>query len=135
MLSRRSLVFAVVAASTAFAAPAFAVETRPFDADSFAAVQEADRPILVAIHASWCPDCQKQKPILSELTAQPEFKDLIYFTVDFDNQQDAVKFFGAGRPSTLIAFIGKTETGRLVADTERSAIAVLLAKTRPANRG
>ena len=71
-------------------------------------------------------------PILSELMAKPAFKNLVYFTVDFDNQKDAVKFFGASRPSTLIAFIGKSETGRSVADTERSAIAALLNKTRRA---
>jgi thioredoxin 1 len=44
--------------------------------------------------------------------AEPKFKDLIYFVVDFDTQKDAVRFFGAQMQSTLIAFKGTTETGR-----------------------
>ena len=129
MLSRRSVVFAAVAASAALIAPAFATETRTFDPESFAAAQKAGKPIFVAIHASWCPTCKAQKPILSELMSAPKFKDLVYFVVDFDNQKDAVKYFGARMQSPLIAFKGQTETGRSVGDTERSSIAALLNKT------
>ena len=129
MLSRRCLVLAAIAANVAPIASVFAAETRTFDPGSFAAAQKAGKPILVAIHASWCPTCKAQKPILSELMAEPKFKDLIYFVVDFDSQKDAVKFFGARMQSTLIAFKGTTETGRSVGDTERSSIAALLSKT------
>ena len=128
MLSRRSVIFAVVAASAALIAPAFAAETRTFDPVSFAAAQKAGKPIFVAIHASWCPTCKAQKPILSELMSAPKFKDLVYFVVDFDSQKDAVKYFGARMQSTLIAFKGEKETGRSVGDTERSSIAALLNK-------
>ena len=96
---------------------------------SFNAAQKAGKSILVAIHASWYPTCKAQKPILSQLMAEPKFKDLIYFVVDFDSQKDAVKFFDARMQSTLIAFRGTTETGRSVGDTERSSIASLLNKT------
>jgi len=128
MLSRRSVLFTAVAASTALVAPAYATETKAFDPASFDAVQKAGKPILVAIHASWCPTCKAQKPILSDLMAEPKFKDLIYFVVDFDTQKEAVRFFGAQMQSTLIAFKGTTETGRSVGDTERSSIAALLNK-------
>jgi len=129
MLSRRSLVVAAIAANVAPIASAFAAETRTFDLGSFAAAQKAGKPILVAIHASWCPTCKAQKPILSELMAEPKFKDVIYFVVDFDTQKDAVKFFGARVQSTLIAFKGAMETDRSVGDTGRSSIAALLNKT------
>ncbi len=129
MLSRRSVVFAVISASGILTAPAFSAETRTYDPETFAAAQKTDKPIFVAIHASWCPTCKAQKPILSELMSEPKFKDLIYFVVDFDNQKDAVKYFGARMQSTLIAFKGEMETGRSVGDTERSSIAALLNKT------
>ncbi|MGA8698448.1 MAG: thioredoxin family protein [Xanthobacteraceae bacterium] len=129
MLSRRFVLFAMLAAGTALVAPACATETTTFDPTSFGAAQKAGKPILVAIHASWCPTCKAQRPILSELMAEPKFKDLVYFVVDFDTQKDAVKFFGARMQSTLIAFKGMTETGRSVGDTERSSIAALLNKT------
>ena len=129
MLSRRSVLLATVAGSAALIAPAFATETRSFDPRSFAAAQQAGKPIFVAIHASWCPTCKAQDPILSELMAELKFRNLVYFVVDFDNQKDAVKSFGARMQSMLIAFKGATETGRSVGDTDRSSIAALLNKT------
>jgi thioredoxin 1 len=133
MLSRRSALFAALstaaAAGAVFASPAFAAETKPFTADTFAAAQKAGKPILVAIHASWCPVCAKQKPILSELLSESKFKDLTYFVVDFDSQKDAVNAFGARMQSTLISFKGEHETGRSVGDTDRGSIAALLNKT------
>jgi thioredoxin 1 len=129
MHSRRSVLFATVAAISALAAPAFAAETKTFDPESFAAAEQAGKPILVAIHASWCPTCKAQKPIISELMAEPKFKNLVYFVVDFDSQKEAVKYFGARMQSTLITFKGATETGRSVGDTEASSIAALLNMT------
>lgn len=129
MLSRRSVLFATAVASAALAAPALATETKAFDPQSFAAAQRAGKPIFIAVHASWCPICKAQKPILSELMADPKFKDLIYFVVDFDTQKEVVKYFNVRMQSTLIAFRGKTETGRSVGDRDRSSIAALLNKT------
>jgi thioredoxin 1 len=128
MLSRRYLIFAAVGASAAMIAKASATEGRSFDLESFTQAQKAGKPILVAIHASWCPTCKAQRPILSELMSAPKFKDLVYFIVDFDNQKDAVKYFGARMQSTLISFKGEKETGRSVGDTDRSSIAALLNK-------
>ena len=128
MFSGRSILFATGALATAFVAPACATETKAFDPASFDAAQKAGKPILVAIHASWCPTCKAQRPILSDLMAEPKFKDLVYFVVDFDTQKDAVRFFGVRMQSTLIAFKGMTETGRSVGETERSSIAALLNK-------
>jgi thiol-disulfide isomerase/thioredoxin len=129
MPSRRSVLFAAAAASAVFITPAFAAETKTFTPDAFAAAQKSGKPILVAVHASWCPTCAQQKPILSELMAEPKFKNLVYFVVDFDGQKDAVKSFGVRTQSTLIAFKGDHETGRTVGDTNRSSIATLLNKT------
>jgi thiol-disulfide isomerase/thioredoxin len=120
---------ATVAATAVLVAPAFGTETKAFDPQSFAAAQKEGKSILVGIHASWCPTCKAQDPILGELMAEPKFKDLVYFVVDFDNQKDAVQFFGARVQSTLIAFKGATETGRSVGDTSRTSIASLLSKT------
>ena len=128
MLSRRTILIAAAALGTAELAPAFAASQQAFDGKAFAEAQKAGKPILVAIHATWCPTCKAQNPILSKLMAEPRFKDLVYFVVDFDSQKDAVKYFGARVQSTLIAFKGATETGRSVGDTDPSSIAALLNK-------
>src|SRR5436190_1893316 len=52
------------------------------DAYQQAAAQK--KPILMHVHASWCPVCAKQSPIIEELMKEPEFKDVVVFKIDFD---------------------------------------------------
>jgi thioredoxin 1 len=129
MLSRRSILAVAVAAGVLMLTPALAASPQPFDAKAFADAQKAGRPILVEIHASWCPTCKAQQPILDELTADPKFKSLAHFVVDFDSQKDLVRRFGVRMQSTLIAFKGDKEEGRSVGDTDRKSIAALLDKS------
>ena len=129
MLSRRSILVAPLVAAAFAAAPALAETAPAFDAKTFADAQKAGKPILIAIHASWCPTCKAQAPILSELRADPRFKDLAYFVVDFDSQKDVVKRFGASMQSTLIVFRGQKEEGRSVGDTKRASIYALVEKS------
>ncbi len=128
MLSRRSMLIAAVVAGAGAISPAFAAGPQPFDAQKFADAQRSGRPIFVAIHASWCPICKAQKPILGELMADPKFANLEYFTIDFDSQKDLVQRFGAQKQSTLISFKGDKELGRSVGDSNRDSIAALLNK-------
>jgi thiol-disulfide isomerase/thioredoxin len=129
MISRRTFLIVAATSTTAAVAPAFAASERPFDETAFTAAQRAGKPILVAIHASWCPNCKAQAPILSDLMADPKFRDLEYFRVDFDGQKDVVRRLGARMQSTLIAFKGDKEQARSVGDTNRTSIAALLDKT------
>ena len=129
MLSRRVvLALAASAAATLVSIPALAAETIPYTPDAFDAAQKVGRSILVEIHATWCPTCKAQKPILAQLEKAPLYKDLLVVHVDFDLQKDAVRRFGARMQSTLIAFKGGQETGRSVGDTNPDSIAALLAK-------
>ena len=130
MIERRVLL-ATLLAGTAMtvAGTAIAAMEAKFDAAAFAAAQAADKPILVVVHADWCPTCVKQKPILSRLGAEPAMKDLVMFVVDFDAQKDVAKRFGAQMQSTLIAFRGTAERDRSVGVTDEAALRALLAKT------
>jgi thioredoxin 1 len=128
MISRRALLAGIGAAVLLMPGGAFPGKEQRFTAQAFRAAQDAGKPILAEIHASWCPTCKAQTPILSELTAQPKFKDLVVLRVDFDSQKDEVRDFGARLQSTLIVFKGATEVGRSVGDTNRKTIAALLDK-------
>jgi len=129
MISRRTFLIVAATSATAAFALAFGASSMAFDETAFTEAQKAGKPILVAIHASWCPTCKAPAPILSDLMADPKFKDLAYFRVDFDSQKDVVRRLGARMQSTLIAFNGAQETGRSVGDTDRASIAALLNKT------
>lgn len=128
MLTRRRLV-ALAALLAVPVVPARAVEIVPFEAEAFAAAQRAGSPIIVAVAAPWCPICKAQKPILARLAAEPRFRDLRVFTVDFDTQKDLLRRFDARMQSTLIAFKGAAETGRSVGETQAEWIEGLVEKT------
>jgi thioredoxin 1 len=131
MITRRFLLSATTAAlfmpAMLASTTAFAAEEQPFTRQAFAAAQSKGQSILVEIHASWCPTCQAQKPILGKLFADPKFKNLAVFRVDFDGQKDEVRNFKARIQSTLITFKGKEEVARSVGDTNPDSIADLLA--------
>jgi thiol-disulfide isomerase/thioredoxin len=108
-----------------------ATTATPFTQQAFAATQKEGKPILVEITAPWCPVCAKQRPILSQLLAEPAFKDLVVYNIDFDSQKDAVRDMGARMQSTLIVFNGSTEKGRSTGVSDPDAIKALLEKTNP----
>lgn len=128
MLKRLHLA-ALVCAGLLAALPSMAATQAPFTPVALAAAQTAGAPILIAVHAPWCPVCAKQTPILDRLTAAPEHKNLVILMVDFDSQKDALKTLGVQQQSTLIALHGKTEKDRSTGVTDEAAIKALLQKT------
>ena len=132
ILTRRLFNGAMIAAALATASlfsPVSARSPVPFTDEAFKAAQVSGSPILIEIHADWCPTCKAQQPILDKLTSEPKFKDLKIFRVDFDSMKPQVKAFGAQMQSTLIVFKGTTERGRSVGDTREDSIAALLDKS------
>ena len=122
--------FLAAALSLAIAGPALAAGPVPYTQAAFDAAQAQNKPVIVQIHATWCPTCAKQEPILAKLLADPANKDVTLMRVDFDKEKDIVRAFGATTQSTLIAFHGKTETGRSVGVTDEAAIHTLVDKTK-----
>ena len=120
---------AVAAATMAFA-PAAAPAPVAFNRAAFEQAQAADRRILIDVYAPWCPTCRAQEPIIERVAGARGNADLVVFRVDFDDQKAEVRRFGAQRQSTLIAYRGSRETGRLVGDTNPDRIAALVASTR-----
>jgi len=114
------------AAGSLLIRPAQAAEPSAFTDAAFQAAQEAGKPILVHVNASWCPTCAQQRPILDKLEHSAELGNLTVFTVDFDSQKDALHEFNVQQQSTLIVFNGKTEKGRATGITDPAAIRSLL---------
>lgn len=117
---------ALIALLCAMALPVSAAERLAFDATVFADAQKAGKSIVVHVHAPWCPTCKAQKPILEKLAADPEFKDVVMFELDFDTGGKTLRTFNVRSQSTLIAFKGETETGRSVGDTNADSIQALM---------
>lgn len=124
-LAGAALLVALVASLYAVAARA-EIGT-PFTPAAFEAAQKAGKPILIDVHAPWCPVCRAQAPTLAVLPAVPEFDGLTIFSVDFDSQKDVLRSLGVQKQSTLIVFAGPKETGRSVGDTNPDTIRALVA--------
>ena len=110
-------------------APAHAASMATFTPAAFEAARKAGGPILVEVTAPWCPTCRAQKPIISQLLAQPKFAKMAVFSVDFDSQKDALAMLGATVQSTLITYKGGKEVGRSTGITNAEAIAAQLGKS------
>lgn len=125
-MGKQFLAWSGVAGALVLASPAAASEFRAFNSKDFAASQAAGKPILVDVAASWCPICKAQAPIIDKYTAEPRFKDLVVYRLDYDTQKAEWREFGVRMQSTLIAFHGPKETARSVGDTDPKSIASLL---------
>jgi len=99
-----------------------------FSQAAFDQLKKDGKPILVAIHADWCPTCRAQAPIVSKLLKQDEFQAINALRVDFDQQKEIVKAFKATAQSTLIVFNGGQEVGRSLGDTTEDGIKGLFKK-------
>ncbi len=99
-----------------------------FTQTAFDLLQQQGAPILVSIHADWCPTCRAQAPIVKKLLEQEEFKSIHALRVDFDQQKDVVKAFKAVKQSTLIVFKGGKEIDRSLGASSEQAIEAQLRK-------
>jgi thioredoxin 1 len=130
MLNRRQIFAAVLATGAGLSLVALrpAAASQPFDQAAFAAAQAAGKPIMIHVTAPWCPTCRAQNPILSRLLAEPRFKNVVVFDVDFDSQKDLLRAFQVRVQSTMIVFKGHDEAGRSSGDTNAASIEELLSK-------
>lgn len=100
---------------------------QPFTTAALKAAQAAGEPVLVDAYASWCPICRKQAPTIDAMTNDPAFAKLLILRLDYDNQSAEKRALGITQQSTLIAFHGDKETGRLVGVTDPDQIKSLAA--------
>ena len=128
-MNRRQFVGALAVSVALSSGSAALAMTQKFNQKAFEAAQAAGKPILVEVHAPWCPVCKAQAPILAKLKSEPKFKNLVSFQIDFDSQKDLLRKFNVQRQSTLIVFKGKQEAGRSTGDTNAGSIAALLGKS------
>jgi len=97
-----------------------------YDQSRFDALLQEGKPVLVFVHADWCPICKAQDPLLTEVLQMPEMKPLTLLQVDFDKQKNALKNLKATMQSTLIVYKGGKEVGRSTGETRKEPIVALL---------
>lgn len=108
---------------------AVAGDIKPYSQAQFDTLAAAGKPVLLAVHAGWCPTCKAQKPIVDALMGQAAYKNVTTLVIDFDGDKALLKHYKVAMQSTLIAFKGSQEVGRSMGDTTPAGIESLVNKT------
>jgi thioredoxin 1 len=130
-LDRRAVLalLAGLAASSALAAPASALDIADYSEENLTKLQAWGKPFLLDFYASWCVTCAAQQRVLDGLTkANAKYAAIPIVRVDWDKygNGELSKALAIPRRSTLVLMAGTTELGRLVAETREDKIAALL---------
>ena len=104
------------------AGPLAAQGKEAFTEARFEALQAEGALVLVSVHADWCPTCRTQQEVLSAFPEKNPNTELFILTVDFDEQKDWVRHFGAPSQSTLILFRGEERVWFSVGETGENEI-------------
>lgn len=127
-ISRRVLLAAAGIGLLA-AGPALALATgfAPYTKTAFDAAMKGSKPVLVHVHASWCPVCKKQESAFNELSGSADFKKVTAFVVDFDKEAEFKKAYTINNQSIILVFKNGKEVARSGGETDKAKIAALLA--------
>lgn len=123
----RRFSLALLIAVASLASPAVAQPIRPFSNALLAKAEAAGVPVLVDVHADWCPTCRAQEPSIVELSRDPAFARLLILRLDFDTQVPERRQLAVNKQSTLIAFHGRSERARATGIVDRGQIRALAA--------
>lgn len=113
LIQKFLLLLALLASVPASASPTWST----YSARAFSQAQAAGKTIVVDIHATWCPTCRAQAPILDALRSEPRLRNAIFVKVDFDKEKEFLRQHRIPRQSTVLVFKGARETARSVAET------------------
>ena len=68
-------------------------EVKPFKIENNQIIPTNGKPAIIDFSATWCPPCQKLKPIFNKL--EEDFHDRINFiTIDVDENQELAQSYG-----------------------------------------
>ena len=101
---------------------------RSFDNSAFKKAQDSGQTVVVDFHATWCPTCAKQEPVLAKLIGESEFKNVAAFVADYDSSSDLKRQMKVTSQSTVVVFKGNREVARSTGVTNEDELRSLLKK-------
>ncbi|QCP52400.1 thioredoxin family protein [Trinickia violacea] len=105
-----------------FASGLAAAGERPFDQAAFDQLKAEGKPVVVYFHATWCPTCKIQQPIVDRLSASARLKDVTLFEADYDKEVALKRALHVTQQSTFVVFKNGHEVARSTGETTEPAI-------------
>jgi thioredoxin-like negative regulator of GroEL len=115
---------AAIALSAAFNL-AQALDIQPYAAEALAAKQKAGEAVALHFHADWCPTCRAQEKVFNGWKGDASVPGTLLI-VNYDKERELKRQLGVRTQSTVIAYKGARETGRLAGDTDPKALRAVL---------
>ncbi|CAB3783847.1 hypothetical protein LMG28614_01740 [Paraburkholderia ultramafica] len=115
-------------AMLAFAAGGAVGGEQAFNQAQFDQLNAAGKPVIVYFHATWCPTCKIQQPIVDRLSAQPDMKPVTIFVADYDKEIALKRAMKVTQQSTFVVFKGGHEVARSTGQTRERDISDTFAK-------
>lgn len=110
------------------AASAHALDVAPYTPAALQQAQQENKSYVLHFHADWCSVCRRQSQVIDTLKADPALR-LTVFIVNYDKERAMRKQYGVRTQSTLIAFKGRNETGRIAGVTDPDTLRGTLASS------
>ena len=82
----------------------------------------AGQPAIVYLHATWCPTCRVQQPIVDRLSTDARLKSVTIFLADYDAETALKKTLNITQQSTFVVFKHGHEVARSTGQTQEQAI-------------
>lgn len=103
----------------------FALDIQPYSPEKLATMQKAGASVALHFHADWCPTCKAQDKVFNGWKGDAAVPGTLLL-VDYDKERELKRQLGVRMQSTVIAYKGSKETGRLAGDTDPKALRALL---------
>ncbi len=110
------------------AAPAWALDVVPYEADGFARARSSGRVTAIQFHSGWCPVCVMQERGVRALKDDRALEQVTVFQADYFKEEALRKRFNVSSFSTLVVFRGEQERARTTGDFRSDQIKALFAK-------
>ena len=104
---------------------ATALDIQPYSAEALAAQQKAGASVALHFHADWCPTCRAQEKVFNGWKGDATVPGTLLI-VNYDQERELKRQLGVRTQSTVIAYKGARETGRLAGDTDPKALRAVL---------
>ncbi len=123
-IMRRSLL--VLAALAFIAVPAIAKTFAPYEKAKLDAAINAGGPVVVHVHADWCPTCRSQSSTMDQLFKDPALAKVQTIRVNYDRDRDFLTAYKVVKQATIIAFKGGKEISRITYDPDPAKVAAVV---------